>query len=150
MYSYEVERIVPQGRRQTVVLLVVQLSTGLVRRHELITASDYDTSGLTQADLEAHFMAGAEADIAAMLAARERNYARWQMDVVRESYRTLLSSNDVDQALAIMTAMFANKPVKAAELQALEQAIGAADPAKVNRLLVRFMYLALGLLAGRR
>jgi len=62
----------------------------------------------------------------------------------------MLASGDVDQALAIMTQMFATKPAKQQELLAVEQAIAAADPVKVNRLLVRFMYLALGLLAGKR
>ena len=149
MYTYEVERIVPQGKRQTVVLLIMRTDTGVVRRHELVTPAVQDISNMTQAQLESYWMSGADADLGAMLAARERNYAEWQMDVVRESYKTLLASNDVDQALAIMTQMFTSKPVKNAELQALEVAIGSADPAKVNRLLVRFMYLALGLLAGR-
>ena len=150
MYSYEVERIVPQGKRQTVVLLVLKSDTGVIRRHELLTADDWTPDSLTQVDLEAHWQAGAEADVGAFLRARERGYYDWQMGVVRESFRTMLASGDVDQALAIMTQMFATKPVKQQELLAVEQAIAAADPVKVNRLLVRFMYLALGLLAGKR
>jgi hypothetical protein len=150
VYSYEVERIVPQGKRQTVVLLVLKSDTGAIRRDELLTVDDWTPDSLTQADLEAHWMAGTEADVGAFLRARERGYYDWQMGVVRESFRTMLASGDVDQALAIMTQMFATKPAKQQELLAVEQAIAAADPVKVNRLLVRFMYLALGLLAGKR
>jgi len=150
MYTYEIERVVPQGRRKTVVLLILRSDTGVIKRHELVVMNLWADDNLTQAELEAHWQAGEVAQIGDFLAARERNYWDWQMDVVRESYRTLLASNDVDQALGIMTAMFGDKPVKQAELQALEAAIFQADPAKVNRLLVRFMYLALGLLAGRR
>jgi len=64
VYSYEVERIVPQGKRQTVVLLVLKSDTGVIRRHELLTADNWAPDSLMQADLEAHWMAGTEADVA--------------------------------------------------------------------------------------
>lgn len=150
MYSFEIERIVPQGQRQTVVLLIMRTDTGVVKRYEIMTDTEWTSDSLTQQVLEAYHIQGGPADLGAFLAARERGFARWQMDVVREAYQTLLLSGDVDQALAIMTSMFAQRPTKQQELLALEQAIASAEPEKVTRLLVRFMYLSLGLLAGRQ